>query len=294
MGVSTDLSAVSLPVMTDGDVAQIDLGVPIGESIVVITTYPSNFGPAAGQNAALLRACEQLAADHDVVVFGVAPESVYCHRKFASEAGLSLSLMSDMTHEIATTLDVLETRPTGVSVPVRSLHVLDYRGSIVADWVATDRTDTPDLRRLEKQIVSISPETSAWGCYRVGYVRYLEGRRLLSRGFSQCDAQQWGVGQSAFEDACEEFGRATDVFMKGQGLAEGRLTALNDTGRHRSRQLWEAAEWLAGFAIAAEKGDTERKSRHRREAASVLKAVSEDDELPSPEAARNSTKARAP
>jgi len=283
MGVSETLSELTLSAVVDGRVDQVDLGVPIGESIVAVATYPSDFGPQAGQSATLLRACEHLAAERDVVGIGVAPESVYSHRKFASEADLSLPLVSDPAHEVASELDILETRADGVTVPGRSLHVLDYRGSVVAEWVATDRADQPNVQAFQKQVGAISPETSAWGCYRVGYARYLEGRRLLSRGFSQCEDEQWDVGQSSFEGACSEFARATDTFMKGQGLAEGRLTRLNDRGRKRSRQLWEAAEWLAGFAMAAAKGDEGRKQRDRTQAARVLETLRDADELDSPQ-----------
>lgn len=291
MGSSLDFRAVTRPGVVDGTVTRVDLGASIGESAVVVVSYPSNFGPSAGQSAALLRACQHLTAAEDVVGFGVAPESVYSHRRFAEQADVSLPLLSDTDNDIAEALGGTELRTGGVSVPTRAVHVVDYRGRVAASWVAEDGSDLPDIERLREDIEALSPTASAWGCYRVGHARYTEGRRFLSRGLGECDDGEWAAARTTFEDACRELSHATDVFMKGQGLASDRLKRLNDRGRRRARTLWEAAEWLAGFAIAAQKGDGERKQRHRQEAARVLETVREGASLPEPAAARERTAA---
>ena len=287
MGTHTDTGMVSLPGVTESEITHVDLDAHVGESVVLLAFYPSNFGPTSGQSATLLRACEQLASGDDVVAFGVAPESVYSHRRFAYEAGVSIPLLSDMETRAAQAYDVLDTEREGPAVPNRALFVLDYRGAVAYEWRDDTEGSLPDVRALQDRIAAITPQRSAWSCYRVGYAHHVEGRRHLSRGFAECDGGEWAIGQTAFEDACSEFSEATEIFIDGKRLGEGTRTGeLNDQGRVRARKLWEAAEWLAGFALAAANGNVQQKRQHRREAARVLDLVREDSDLPNPKSLR--------
>lgn len=287
MGTTADTDTVSLPGIIESEITHVDLEAHVGQSVVLLAFYPSNFGPLSGQSATLLRACEKLTAAENVVGFGIAPESVYSHRRFAYEAGVSLPLLSDMENEAGEAYGVLDTETDGPPVPNRSLFVLDYRGAVAYEWRSSEGNSLPDFRDLKERIESITPDRSAWSCYRVGYAHYLEGRRRLSRGFTECSDDEWAVGQTEFEAACSEFSEATDIFIDGKRLGEAQTSDLNDHGRTRSRKLWEAAEWLAGFAMAAAKGETEQKRQHRTEAARVLDLVSEDRDLPSPQSVRD-------
>lgn len=282
MDENTDALTVSLPGVVEDKLARIDLGSYAGEAIVALALYPSNAGPEVKESAALLEACERLASDSDVIAFGVAPESVYSHRQFARRANLSLPLLSDTACHVAREYDVVEQRSAGVEVPTRSLFVFDYRGGIVHRWTADDG-DRPDVDDIREQLADVTPKKSARGCYRVAHAHYTEGRRRLSRGLAECGEENWPIAQTEFEDACGEFAESTDLFMKGQGLAQdAEVTALNDRARERATSLWEAAEWLAGFAMAAEKDDTEKKEHHRQEAGRILDEISEAEPLPEP------------
>jgi peroxiredoxin len=289
MEESTHAPTASFPGVVDGDFRRVDLGSHVGEAIVVLVLYPSNAGPHAAKSATLLRACEGLTSrESDVLVVGVAPESPYSHRRFAHRADLSVPLLSDTAGHLAEEYGVDREGPAGVTVPTRSVFAFDYRGGTVYEWSAADPGDQLSIETLQSRLSDITPEKSARGCYRVAHAHYTEGRRRLSRGLAECGDSNWAIAQTEFEDACGEFAEATDMFMKGQGLAtETDAAELNDRARERSTAHWEAAEWLAGFAMAAEKGDTERKQRHREEARSVLETVRGTDPLPDPASGRD-------
>jgi len=294
----THAPTATYPGVVDGEFRRVDLSSQVGEAIVVLVLYPSNAGPHAAKSATLLRACEGLTSrDSDVLVVGVAPESPYSHRQFAERANLSVPLLSDTAGQLAEEYGVTREGAAGVQVPTRSVFAFDYRGGTVYEWAASNPEDQPSIETLQSRLSDITPEKSARGCYRVAYAHYTEGRRRLSRGLAECDGENWAIAQTEFEDACGEFAEATDMFMKGQGLAtDTEATELNDHARERSTTHWEAAEWLAGFAMAAEKGDTDRKQRHRKEARTVLEAVRGTDPLPDPTTNRESeeTRAKAP
>jgi hypothetical protein len=87
------------------------------------------------------------------------------------------------------------------------------------------------------------------------------------------------------------------VFTAGQGLADDpAIRERNSEGRVRATTYWEAAEWLAGFATAADKGDQHKRRKNRREAQRVLQNVREEPSLPEPgtESAERPTKQSAP
>lgn len=281
-----DLPLVSLPGVVGGDIERVDLGTYVGDRVLVLALYPSNFGPAAGHAATLCRVCDRLADASTVAGFGVAPESVYSHRRFARESDLDLGLISDPTCEIARTLGVVERRAGGIEVPERSLFVFDYRGRCVRRWTADGPDDQPDPAALREQVADLTPSQSARGCYRVAYASHQKGRRYLSRGLQACDDANWTGAGTAFEAACGQFAEAADLFAKGTNLADDPLTsALTERARRRATSFRAAAEWLTGFATAADDGDAGRKRTHREEAARVLERLDDGDPLPDPEAA---------
>lgn len=283
MGGQQIASEFSLPGVVDGGVERVNVGSEIGESVVVLAFYPSNFGPQSGQSAALLRAVDDLTSEADASGVGIAPESVYSQQQFAQEAGVELPLVSDLDGAVADAYGVATTGDCGQPLAERSLFVVDYRGVIVRQWTASHAAEMPDFQSLRTQLRAITPDRSSRGCYRVGYARYLEGRRHLSSGFEHCEAGNWGLATSAFTEACQEFGTATDTFTKGQGLADdATVRERNSHARVTATKYWEAAEWLAGFATASGKGNTETREESREAAERVLREVREET-LPEPE-----------
>ena len=285
MGGQQFVTEFSLPGVVDGGIERVNVGSWIGDSIVVLVFYPSDFGPRSGQSAALLRAVDELTGEVDARAVGIAPDSVYSHRRFAAEADVDLPLASDADGSVTAAYGVASTGEAGQTVAERSLFVVDYRGVVVHEWAASDTGAMPEFERLRTQLRSITPDGSAQGCYRTGYVRYREGRRYLSSGLEHCEAGDWGLAASAFDEASEEFGDATNRFTKGQGLADGdEIHEYNSRGRVVATKYWEAAEWLAGFATAASKGNVESREENREAAEQALQEV-RDVTLPEPDAA---------
>lgn len=289
MGGQQRTRAFTRPGVAEGGIERISVEATVGESVVVLVFYPSDFGPESGQSAALLRAVATVTDGTDVAAYGVAPESPHSHRRFAEESDVDIPLVSDADGSLAESYGVATTGEGGQPRAERSLFVLDYRGVVVHEWVADHAGDMPDLDRLEERLASITRDRSARGCYRTGYARYQEGRRSLSSGFEHCEEGDWGLAASAFDEACEQFGEATNRFTKGQGLAdETAIREHNGTGRVTATAYWEATEWLAGFATAAGKGNTETREESREAAEEALKKV-RDVTLPEPETATPST-----
>jgi peroxiredoxin len=285
MGGQQLARAFTRPGVAEGGIERINVDSAVGESVVVLVFYPSDFGPQSGQSAALLRAVGEVTDGTDTAAYGVAPESPHSHERFAAESDIGVPLVSDADGSLAEAYGVATTGEGGQPLAERSLFVLDYRGVVVDEWVADHAGDMPDFDRLRRRLESITPDHSARGCYRTGYARYREGRRYLSSGFEHCEDGDWGLAASAFDEACEQFGEATNRFTKGQGLAdEAAVGERNGTGRVTATTYWEAAEWLAGFATAAGKGNAETREESRTAAEEALQKV-RDVTLPEPETA---------
>jgi len=288
MGGYQQAVAFSRPGVIAGSVERVGLDARIGESVVILAFYPSNFGPKGGQNAALLRAVEKLTNETDAEALGVAPESVYSHRRFAEEGDIDIPLVSDVDAEIAAEYDVATTGESGQPLAERSLFVVDYRGVVVHEWHASHGAAMPNFDEMRAQIEGVTPDRSARGCYRVGYAHYREGRRHLSAGFEHCETGNWGLAGSAFTEACQEFSEATETFTTGQRLADDEtIRERNSRGRQTATTYWEAAEWLAGFATASRKGNAESRRESRAAAEKALQQAREET-LPEPDARRES------
>jgi peroxiredoxin len=187
MGKHQPATDFSLPGVIGGDAGRVNVGSRIGESVVVLVFYPSNFGPQNGRSATVLRTVEGLVEGTDRYAVGIAPESVHSHEQFAPEAGIDLPLASDMDATVADTYDVVTTHESGQRLPELSLFVLDYRGVVVEEWRASGPADMPDFQRLRSRLRTMTPDRSARGCYRIGYARYREGRWHLSSGLAQAE-----------------------------------------------------------------------------------------------------------
>lgn len=274
----------TLPAVYQGEYKELDLDSFIGESIIILVFYPSNFGPNAGHSAAVLRACETMAEDveKEVEVVGVSRESIHSHDRFASEASISLPLISDIRGELIQDYKTRGRDVGGYYLPKLSTFVIDFRGCVVEEWRSSDSKEQPPLDTFRDTISDLAPSRSARGCYRKAYARYQEGRRHVSRGLSHCENSEWPLAKTEFSDACDELSQATDLFIKSQGLAVDEFHQTAAQGQKRSSKLWEAAEWLAGFASAVEKGNHKKKKETKEQADKVLTEINEIDPVPEP------------
>lgn len=70
-------------------------------SRVLIYFYPKDDTPGCTKQACMLRDAMPELAKLDAVVFGISPDSVKSHRKFADKYGLPFTLLADEGHKVA-------------------------------------------------------------------------------------------------------------------------------------------------------------------------------------------------
>lgn len=70
-------------------------------SRVLIYFYPKDDTPGCTKQACMLRDAMPELAKLDAVVFGISPDSVKSHRKFADKYGLPFTLLADEGHAVA-------------------------------------------------------------------------------------------------------------------------------------------------------------------------------------------------
>jgi peroxiredoxin len=287
MNLRTEVPTASLPGVVDGDTATVDLASRVGDELVLLVFYPSNAGPNFRHSAAVLRACSTVVdqSDTEVLPFGIATESVYSLQRFADEAGIPIPLLSDTEGDLARAYDVATTRQSGQTVARLSTFLIGYEKLCLYEWRASEPGNDPPMDDLRSAIVNTSRTQSARGTYRLGYTLYREGRRLLSSGLSQCEQANWALARTDFVDGGEKFATATDKFIQTQGLADGDLERTAEEARVRATKLWEATEWLAGYAAAAEDDRSETTREYQEKAEHCLLEARDRDPLPSPSSA---------
>lgn len=70
-------------------------------SRVLIYFYPKDDTPGCTKQACMLRDAMPELAKLDAIVFGISPDSVKSHRKFADKYGLPFTLLADEGHAVA-------------------------------------------------------------------------------------------------------------------------------------------------------------------------------------------------
>ena len=70
-------------------------------SRVLIYFYPKDDTPGCTKQACMLRDAMPELSKLDAVVFGISPDSVKSHRKFADKYGLPFTLLADEGHRVA-------------------------------------------------------------------------------------------------------------------------------------------------------------------------------------------------
>lgn len=127
-------------------------------------------------------------------------------------------------------------------------------------------------------------DRKAIAAYRVGYVRYQEGRRQLTAGLERFDDKQWTHARALFAGGSEAFETAVEQFRSAANQSQRTsLRTRIETGRKKSSCYWQVADWLSGTAYARENDDRARASHFRSEAEAELEHANEFGRLLNPE-----------
>lgn len=127
----------SLPGTTDSPIRLSDYH---GRKHVLLAFYPFDFSPVCSLQLPGLQ--EHLHEFHklNTEVLGISVDSLYSHRAFAQQLGLTFPLLSDFTREVSRAYGVL--RESGASE--RALFLVDKEGTIRYTYVS-DLGQVPDI-----------------------------------------------------------------------------------------------------------------------------------------------------
>lgn len=119
--------------------------------------------------------------------------------------------------------------------------------------------------------------------YRVGHVKYIEGRRRTTEAMERLESDQLTLARGGFDDAADEFEDSVDHLTTAVKQAESdRVGEVCEQARKKVTCLWQAIEWLGGATYANEKGDRDKATRYREDAHQRLLAANEYGELVEP------------
>jgi peroxiredoxin Q/BCP len=100
---------------------------------VVLAFYPGDFTPVCTRQFCSYRDAADRLDELDAVVFGISPQSVASHERFADEYDLTVPLLADSTREVV--------RAYGVVIPGglvrRAIFIIDPEGIVRYRHVAT-------------------------------------------------------------------------------------------------------------------------------------------------------------
>ncbi|WP_136688519.1 redoxin domain-containing protein [Halorhabdus amylolytica] len=271
--VGEDALTFELPAVVESEIQQIDLGEYLGEEIVVLVFYPGDFNPACGEDSDL-EELDLFTMQPDVTVIGVAPDTLYSHRRFAEAYDLAIPLAADTRGEVAAAYEVDHEDEHGQSVPERAVFVVDLDGTIQYAWSTRDPLQLPDSEAIQRAVGDIGGDAAAVSRYRVGHAHYVEGRRGFTSAMSAFREHEWMVARSDFERAREEFTTAAEQFATaGRFVGHAELADHFERARLKANALWQAADWLADAADAFASGDGEEGNAYRSDAENPLETA---------------------
>ena len=135
-----------------------------------------------------------------------------------------------------------------------------------------------------KQVATPHGDSVAGREYRVGYVKYVEGRRRTTEAMRRFESGHMTLARGGFNDAAGEFETSVDHFTTARSQAASDI--VDDTcerARKKATCLWQAVEWLGGATYANEQGDISRANSYRDDAQQRLRAAREYGDLTDPE-----------
>jgi len=271
--VGADALTFELPAVREGTIERLSLDEFLGEQIVVLAFYPGDFNPACDGESDL-DGLDLFTMQPDVAVVGVAPDTVYSHRRFAEAYDLAIPLCADTRGEVAAAYEVDREDEHGQSVPERAVFVVDLDGVIQYAWSTTDPMQLPDDDAIQRAVGDIGGDAAAVSRYRVGHAHYVEGRRAFTSAMGEFEDHEWMVARSDFERAREEFTTAAEGFATaGRFVGHAELADHFERARLKANALWQAADWLAKAADAFASGDGEEGNAYREDAGTPLETA---------------------
>ncbi|WP_135663922.1 redoxin domain-containing protein [Halorhabdus rudnickae] len=262
-----------LPAVLEGDIQTLSLEEYLGEQIIILAFYPGDFNPACGEDSGLDE-LDLFTMQPDVTVIGIAPDTVYSHRRFADAYDLAIPLAADTTGEVAAAYEVDHEDEYGQAIPQRAVFVVDLDGVIQYAWSTPDPLKVPDSEAIQRAVGDIGGDATAVSRYRVGHAHYVEGRRGFTSAMNAFQEHEWMVARSDFQRAREEFTTAVEGFATaGRFVGHAELADHFERARLKANALWQAADWLADAADAFSSGDGEEGNAYRRDAQSPLESA---------------------
>ncbi len=263
-----------LPAVVGGEFGTVSLSAAVGGGATVVTFYPGDFGPAAGDSG--LAEFDLFATGKDVTVLAVGPDTTHSHAAFASTYDLSLPLLADTRGAVAELYGVEREDEYGGRTSERAVFVLDHDGVVVYRWHDPDPEATPPVDEIRDAVAATGGDDAALSRYRVGYAHYREGRRAFTSAVAAYGDGEWLPARADFGRAGEEFATAADHFDSAARFADDPAAAtVHERTEEKARALWDAADWLADSAEAAGGGDDGEARGLREDAERPLLAASE-------------------
>jgi len=134
------------------------------------------------------------------------------------------------------------------------------------------------------QVASPHGDPVAGREYRVGHVKYVEGRRRTTEAMERLESDHMTLARGGFDDAAAEFEDGVDHLTAAVKQADSdAVREACERARKKVTCLWQAVEWLGGATYASEQGDPNRAARYREDAKQRLRAAKEYGELVDPD-----------
>lgn len=282
LGEGTDAPTFTLPGVVDGAPRDVDIDDYLGKDILVLAFYPADFSPACDEDSCDLTELDLFTMQQDVEVFGISPDSVFSHKRFAEEYSLSTPLLSDSYGEVIEQYDI--GLDSDQLLAKRAVFVIDQEGTIQYTWSTDDMRRLPNVDKVREAVSAIGGDSTAIGRYRVGHAHYIEGRRAFTSAMNSYEDRDWLIAQGDFERAMEEFQEAAEQFQSAVRFAESEELEFGFTrAQEKATALWQAAEWLSESSSHFSSGDGEEGDELRKDAESPLKTARDIGEPPNPD-----------
>jgi peroxiredoxin len=284
IGVGEKAPEFELPAVVEGEITTVALEDHLGEDVVVLAFYPSDFNPACGDGAADLDDLDLFTMQKNVTVVGISADSVYSHRAFADEYNLRIPLLSDVRGEVAAEYGVANGDRQAGCLTDRAVVVVDPDGTVEYTWHADDLTTLPAAEEVRAAVEGVSGDETAAARYRVGHARYVEGRRAFTKAMHCFDDREWVMAQKDFTQAHEEFQVAADQFDAAVRFVEDETElAYYERAEQKAEALWQAGEWLAKAANAFASGQGAKAESLREDAEGLLEEARDVHEPVAPD-----------
>lgn len=139
---------------TDGDtIDQYSLTDFTDDGGVILTFYPFDFSPVCADQLCTFRDAEWLTIEQGIDVFGISPDSAYCHKRFIDEYNLAFPLLSDRLGTVADDYGLLlDEFESHEAIPKRAIVAVDSDRSVRHVWTPETQYQAPSIEDLEAAI----------------------------------------------------------------------------------------------------------------------------------------------